>query len=135
MPTDVEKHQPSAEIRVDKWLWAARFFKTRSLASQAVEGGKIKLNEQRPKPAKTLRVGDNLLIHIGDMEWAVTVLAIADRRGPATEAQQLYRESDESRALRLEKIAERKAGLASGERSGGRPTKKERRQIIRFIRE
>ena len=119
-------------MRIDKWLWAARFFKTRSLAQAAVAGGRVKVRGERVKPAKELIIGDELSIHIGDYEWLITVKGLSDRRGPATVATKLYEESEESRVRRAAQIAERKAqGGVFGERKG-RPTKRERRQVIRF---
>ena len=122
-------------VRVDKWLWAARFYKTRALAAAAVEGGKAQVNGERVKPAKLLRAGDALIVRNGPFEWNITVLALSERRGPAAEAAKLYRESGESRKAR-----EEKAALIKAERQSnpifvkGRPTKKARRQIIRFTR-
>jgi len=121
---------PESRIRLDKWLWAARFFKTRSLAAQAVDGGRVRVNEQRVKPAKEVHVGDELLIHIGEMEWIVHVRALSGVRRGAPEAQQLYQESEASRTKRLQAIATRKANALRLE--GGRPTKKDRRMIHRF---
>jgi len=119
-------------VRIDKWLWAARFFKTRGLAQAAVAGGKVKLHGERVKPAKAIGVGDELAICIGQYEWVITVKGLSERRGPAAVALQLYEEHEESRARRSAQIAERKAhGSVWGERKG-RPTKRERRQIIRF---
>lgn len=119
-------------VRIDKWLWAARFFKTRALAQAAVIAGKVRLHEERIKPAKDVKVGDALTIRAGEYAWSIVVTALAERRGPADEARKLYAESAESIALRLAQIAERKAsGSLAGERKG-RPTKRERRQIIRF---
>ena len=119
-------------VRVDKWLWAARFFKTRALAQAAVAAGKIRLKGERVKPAKEVRTGDELAIRIGEYEWGVTVMALSTQRGSAEIAQKLYVESDDSRARRIAQIADRRAqGSARGERKG-RPTKRERRQIIRF---
>ena len=119
-------------VRIDKWLWAARFFKTRALAHAAVVGGKVKVGDERVKPAKELKIGDALSIRIGEYEWNVTVTALSDRRGPAEEARKLYSESEDSLARRIAQSAERKAsGGVAGERKG-RPTKRERRMIIRF---
>ena len=121
--------------RIDKWLWAARFYKTRALAAAAVEGGKAQVNGERVKPAKLLRAGDSLIVRNGPFEWDITVLALSERRGPAAEAAKLYRESEVSRKAR-----EEKAALIKAERQSnpvfvkGRPTKKARRQIIRFTR-
>ena len=119
-------------VRIDKWLWAARFFKTRALAQVAVVAGKVRLHDERIKPSKDVRAGDVLVIRVGEFEWNVTVTGLAERRGPADEARKLYRESEESIARRVAQIADRKAfGGPAGERKG-RPTKRERRQIIRF---
>ncbi|MBI5937415.1 MAG: RNA-binding S4 domain-containing protein [Betaproteobacteria bacterium] len=124
--------QSSQRIRIDKWLWAARFFKTRSLASQAVDGGKVRLNGERPKPSKEVKVGDRLLIHIGGYEWEVTVAELSDKRGPATVAQALYVEDEASHAKRQQQVAERKLQADPGQAIKGRPTKRDRRQIHRF---
>ena len=122
-------------IRIDKWLWAARFYKTRALAAAAVEGGKAQVNGERVKPAKMLRVGDALIVRNGPFSWDITVLALSDRRGPALDAAKLYRESEESRKVREEKAALIKAERRSSpEYVKGRPTKRQRRQIIRFTR-
>jgi ribosome-associated heat shock protein Hsp15 len=122
-------------VRVDKWLWAARFYKTRSLAAAAVEGGKAQVNGERVKPAKVLKVGDALSIRIGDLAWEITVLGLSERRGNATEAWKLYFESDPSKKAREEKSALLKIERRSNPFPEGRPTKRQRRQIIRFIRE
>lgn len=119
-------------VRADKWLWAARFFKTRSAAQQAIDGGRIKLDGERIKPAKTLDIGDRLSIHIGMYEWLVTVRALSDRRGPATVARELYEESAESAARRAELIERRKAFGHPGADREGRPTKRDRRQLERW---
>ncbi len=122
-------------VRVDKWLWAARFYKTRSLATDAVDGGKVQVDGERVKPAKLLRPGDALSIRNGPYMWEITVLMLSERRSSATEAAKLYSESEESRRIREEKIALLKIERQSNPFPGGRPTKKQRRQIIRFIRE
>ena len=127
--------EPDIRVRVDKWLWAARFYKTRSLAADAVDGGKVQVNGERTKPAKLLKAGDVLSIRNGPYAWDITVLVLSERRGPAAEAAKLYSESDESRRIREEKIAMIKSERLSNPFPGGRPTKKARRQIIRFIRE
>lgn len=122
-------------VRIDKWLWAARFYKTRALAAAAVQGGKAQVNGDRVKPAKLLRAGDVLIVRNGPFEWDITVLALSERRGPAAEAAKLYRESEESRRAREEKAALIKAERhSSPDYLKGRPTKKQRRQIIRFTR-
>lgn len=118
--------------RIDKWLWAARFFKTRSLAAQAIEGGKVRVGGDRVKPARELKPGDEVQVRAGELEWNVTVRAIAQRRGPASEAALLYAESEASRARRLTLIAMRKTGPQPIE--PGRPTKRDRRIMERFRR-
>jgi ribosome-associated heat shock protein Hsp15 len=120
----------SDKLRIDKWLWAARFFKTRSLAVEAVESGKVTMNEARIKPAKTVGAGDQMVIRLGQYHFEITVLGIANKRGGAPEAQMLYRESDESRARRAEIAANLKA--LPQPTFKGRPTKRDRREIERF---
>jgi ribosome-associated heat shock protein Hsp15 len=119
-------------VRVDKWLWAARFFKTRSAAQQAVEGGRIRLNGERVKPAKELRVGDELQIHIGNAEWTIRVQQLSDKRGPATVARTLYTEDETSRAQREAEAALRKLAADPAQERHGRPTKRERRELERW---
>ena len=123
----------TAKLRVDKWLWAARFFKTRSLAAQAVEGGKVKLNGQRVKPAKEIQDGDVLAIQVGDYEWVVTVRALSARRGPAEEARKLYAESADSQARRQAQVAVRRVQTEPAAQIHGRPTKRDRRRLGRFF--
>ena len=120
------------KVRLDKWLWAARFFKTRALAAEAVEGGKVQLNGDRPKRARQLQVGDELRIRLGPYEHVVTVRALSDRRGPATQAAGLYQENDASRNAREALAVQLKSlhSLFGPER--GRPTKKDRREIERL---
>ena len=119
-------------VRLDRWLWAARFFKTRALASAAVAGGKVQVNGTRAKPAKQLQVGDGVRVRVGPYEWLVTVRALAERRGPPKAAQALYDESPEGRAAR-ERLAElHKIAPAPAYQGKGRPTKKERREIERL---
>ena len=119
-------------VRIDKWLWAARFFKTRGLAQAAVAGGKVKLHGERVKPAKEVKVADELAIHIGEYEWNITIKGLAQRRGSAESARKLYDETEESRARRMAQIAERRAHSGALAERKGRPTKRERRQIVRF---
>jgi ribosome-associated heat shock protein Hsp15 len=124
---------PAGRVRVDKWLWAARFFKTRSLAVEAIASGKVTVNDERTKPAKLLQVGDEVSIRLGPYEHIVTVRGTSERRGPATVAATLYEETEESRAARA-KLAEQlriaPAGFVYEEK--GRPTKRDRREIDRF---
>jgi len=119
-------------VRIDKWLWAARFFKTRSVAQQAVEGGKVRVNGERVKPAKDLRVGDELAIQIGNAEWLIRVEQLSDKRGPATVARTLYAEDEASRIRREEHAALRKFAADPAQEIHGRPTKRERRQLDRW---
>jgi len=119
-------------MRLDKWLWAARFFKTRGLAQAAVVGGKVKLNGERVKPAKEIAPGGELTIRIGEFEWAITVKALSNKRGPAEAARKLYEEDEASRARRIAQAAERRAHAnVLGDRKG-RPTKRERRELERW---
>ncbi len=121
-------------IRLDKWLWAARFFKTRSLATDAVSGGKIKLNGAPTKPAREIKAGDRLDIFNGDTRWEVIVLALSEIRGPASEARLLYEETAESRAAREAEQMRRKFEVEPAADIHGRPTKRDRRQMDRFSR-
>jgi ribosome-associated heat shock protein Hsp15 len=116
-------------LRIDKWLWAARFFKTRSLAQAAVAGGKVKVGGERVKPAKELAIGDQLTIRIGELEWTVTVKALSDKRGPAEVARKLYEEDEASRARRVAQVADRRAHAAVWGERKGRPTKRDRRAL------
>jgi ribosome-associated heat shock protein Hsp15 len=120
-------------MRLDKWLWAARFFKTRSLAAEAVEGGKVHVNGARAKPAKEVKPGDLLEITIGDMRWTVRVAALSMQRRPAPEARLLYEETPESLAARQVRKEERKLGAEPGAGMQGRPTKRDRRKLQRFF--
>lgn len=122
----------SERVRIDKWLWAARFFKTRSLAAQAIDSGKVKLNGERVKPAKELKPSDELAIRAGESEWTINVVAISGQRGPAAAAIRLYAETEASRARREEAIAVRKLRIGPIREESGRPTKRDRRLIRRF---
>jgi len=116
-------------VRLDRWLWAARFFKTRAIASAAIAGGKVQVNGTRAKAAKQLRVGAELRIRVGPYEWFVTVRALTERRGSAKDAQLLYDESPEGRAAR-ERLAEaHKLAPTPTYQGKGRPTKKDRRKL------
>ncbi|HAN27028.1 MAG TPA: RNA-binding protein [Haliea salexigens] len=120
------------KLRIDKWLWAARFFKTRSLAKAAIEGGKVQLDGQRIKVSKEIAVGERLLIRQGWDVREVIIEALSDQRRGAPEAQQLYTETDTSVARRENEAEARKAAGGMIERPLHRPTKKQRRQIHRF---
>ena len=120
-----------SKLRIDKWLGAARFFKTRSLAADAVECGKVQINNVRVKPAKPVAVGDMLAIRLGPYQYVVVVLALSSKRGSAPEAQKLYRETEESRLRRVALAAELKA-QPEPVLHKGRPTKRDRRVIEKF---
>lgn len=122
------------DIRLDKWLWAARFYKTRSQAAQAVNGGKVHLNGNRTKPARPVQVNDQLVISKDGMEFHITVLAVAKLRRPAIEARQLYIESEESIKARQEYRELRKMAGEGFKAPSGKPSKRDRRRIINFTR-
>ena len=124
-----------ARTRIDKWLWAARFFKTRSLATAAVSGGKVHVNDERVKPARALAVGDRLTVRRGLVEQEIVVAALSERRGPASVAATLYAETEASVARR-EAAAEKRRLIAASLPAppSRRPNKKDRRHIIRFQR-
>jgi ribosome-associated heat shock protein Hsp15 len=119
-------------VRIDKWLWAARFFKTRSLAARACELGRIRSNGQPAKPAREVRIADKLQVTNDRGEFQVEVLMLGEVRGPASVAQTLYRETEASRELRMKVAAERKAMKQFEELPAGRPSKRDRRTIIQF---
>ena len=127
-------HPPTdpARTRLDKWLWAARFFKHRTAATEAVDGGKVKLNGITVKPARDVKPGDRLDITIGEETRTVLVRAVADRRGSATVAQTLYEETAESIAEREHARELRKLAATPGADLHGRPTKRDRRRMDRF---
>jgi len=120
-------------MRIDKWLWAARFFKTRSLAVAAIAAGHVSVNGERAKPAKALKEGDAIEIRRPPFTHSIVVKALSERRGPAAEAQALYEETPESRARRVQLSAELRS-LSSSPRFPGRPTKKDRRDYERWFR-
>jgi ribosome-associated heat shock protein Hsp15 len=125
--------QDTKRVRIDKWLWAARFFKTRSLAADAIGGGKVSLNGDGVKPAKMVQMGDEIRVRLGPYEHIVIVRGLSERRGPASVAQALYEETPASVAAR-EKLSEqlRMAPAAFVYEEKGRPTKRDRREIERF---
>lgn len=132
-PTLAESNHGKEKVRVDKWLWAARFFKTRSLAKTAIEGGKVQLEGQRVKVSKEIVVGDRLLVRQGWDEKEIVVLALSEQRGPAAIAQTLYEESQESIARR-EREAQLRKAAGGVNRPLHRPDKHERRQLNRLRR-
>ena len=129
MPSMAEEEK----IRIDKWLWAARFFKTRSLASQAVSGGHVQVNTIRVKPSRLVQIGDTLRIRRGEEALVVMVLGVSGRRGPASQAQALYQETDDSKQNREAARQQRQEGL-SGLPPSRRPDKRDRRKIRKLLR-
>ena len=119
-------------MRLDKWLWAARFFKTRSLAQQAVAGGRVQLNGARTKPAHEVKIGDTVDVRVEEWRWEIQVKALSDRRGPAEEARKLYDETEASRAERERRMDLRRWGAEPAATLKGRPTKRDRRRIEEF---
>jgi len=123
---------PGGKTRIDKWLWAARFYKTRALAAEAIAGGKVQVNGERVKRAKPLQVGDELRIRQGPYEYQLVVRDLSDRRGPAVQAAALYEERPESRAARQALALQLKSLHSAFLPERGRPTKKDRREINRL---
>lgn len=122
------------KVRIDKWLWAARFFKTRSMASQAVNGGHVHINGSRVKPARVVQVGDTLLIRRGLVEFEVVIMGLSGRRGPAVKAQTLYEETGESIKRREQEAMERSLQRPADSLPARRPDKRDRRKIRKFLR-
>lgn len=127
--------EASSSQRLDKWLWAARFFKTRKLATEAISGGKVHLNGQRSKPGKDVKIGNCVSVTKGPYRWELTVTGLSQQRKPASEAGLLYEESPESHARRQALIEQRKAGEEFSNQPETRPNKKQRRLIHRFKRQ
>ena len=120
---------PSVPVRIDKWLWAARLVKTRTLASDAVKGGRVEVNGQRVKPSRDVRPGDRIELTTGSIRRVVVVRGTSERRGPAVQAERLYAETAESIAERERQAAERRLAWPTGSQDGGRPTKRDRRRF------
>lgn len=127
-----ENNEISANLRLDKWLWCARFYKTRSIAADALKTGKIMINGDRAKPSKNVKAGDQLELRKGPYRYSITVLALAKSRKSATDAALLYEESAESISKRELLATQLKAEAAINPVTKGRPTKKDRRSIIKF---
>jgi ribosome-associated heat shock protein Hsp15 len=127
-----DERESDSKVRIDKWLWAARFFKTRSLATDAVSGGKVELNDAGVKPAKLVQAGDSIRVRLGPFEHHVIVRGVSDRRGSATVAQTLYEETAESRARRERQAEQLRLAPAGFLFEKGRPTKRDRRELERF---
>ena len=124
-----------ARVRLDKWLWVARFYRTRSLAALAITAGHVRVDDQRIKPSRLAAAGERVVLRRDGLVWDIVVLALSDRRGDAAAAGELYRESPQSIATRTEEIARRKAAAATAPTSPGRPTKRERRKLRAFFEE
>lgn len=127
-----QQTQEDFKVRLDKWLWASRFFKTRTLASEAIKGGKVHVNQHRVKPSHLVQTGEQIRIRKGDVEFTLIVTRLSNQRGPASIAQTLYQETEQSLALRHQRAQERRelqSRLAAPQK---RPDKKQRRQIVRF---
>ena len=122
-------------IRFDKWLWTARFYKTRILAAQAIDTGQARLNDLRVKPAHLVSAGDEISVRKQGIVWEVEVIGMSDRRGPAPEAAMLYSESAESAATRERELQQRKAAACANPGFPGRPTKRQRRKLADFLNE
>jgi ribosome-associated heat shock protein Hsp15 len=124
-----------ARVRLDKWLWVARFYRTRSVAALAITAGHVRVDDQRIKPSRLAAAGERIVLRRDGLVWDIVVLALSDRRGDAAAAGELYRESPQSIATRTEEIARRKAAAATAPTSPGRPTKRERRKLRAFFEE
>jgi ribosome-associated heat shock protein Hsp15 len=125
----------AAGMRLDKWLWCARFFKTRSLAATAIRSGKVNVNGERPKPGKTIVVGTELSVRRGPYEYRIRILNLPHGRLSAATAQEVYREEPESIVKREQLALQLRADAISQPRTHGRPTKRERRQLLQFQRQ
>lgn len=126
---------PAGLVRLDKWLWAARFYKTRSLAAQAIDAGQARVGEERVKPARTLRIGNSVSVRRGGLVWVVEVLELSDRRGGAMQAALLYQELPQSVRTREEALLVQRAARDGAPQLTGRPTKRQRRKLEDFLSE
>lgn len=123
----------NSRLRLDKWLWAARFYKTRNLANAAIEAGQVRIGEERVKPAHAVRIGNFVTVRKNGLLWALEVVGLSGRRGGASDAALLYRESAQTLATREEEVLKRKASARTEPTSAGRPTKRDRRRLIEFL--
>jgi len=133
--THKETPSDAGRVRFDKWLWAARFYKTRALASAAIDAGQARINDERVKPSRAPHVADIVTLRRGGLTWVVEVLALSDRRGGAPEAALLYRETEASAAAREAVVQDARAARASTPITPGRPTKRQRRKLEDFLNE
>jgi ribosome-associated heat shock protein Hsp15 len=127
--------KPEPRVRLDKWLFAARLYKTRSVAAQAVDAGRVRVDDQRVKPSQVIRPGARITLRKDALTWEIEVIGVCDKRGPASQAAQLYLESADTLAARTEEIARRKAAALTAPRTPGRPTKRDRRKLLSFLEE
>jgi len=123
------------KLRIDKWLWAARFYRTRSLAAAAIDAGHVHVNGERVKTSRAVHAGERVTVRKGGLAWSIEVLGVAERRGSATDAAKLYVETEASRLAREAEGARRRAAAASDPRFDGRPTKRDRRKLEDFLNE
>jgi ribosome-associated heat shock protein Hsp15 len=129
------KHdEPPGKVRLDKWLWAARFFKTRGLAAEAIDGGKVQIGGDRVKRSRQVQVGDEVRVRLGPYEHTVVVSAVSEHRGPASEAARLYEETAASRAAREKLAFQLRAARSALVSDDERPSKRDRRRLLRFKR-
>lgn len=126
--------ETNLDVRLDKWLWAARFFKTRALATAAINSGKVQIDGERSKPSRSMRVGMQLQIRTGEVMFEVIVLELRSQRGPAISAQQMYKETETSTLARAQQSEQRRQQAILHQNHHGRPSKKDRRAIMRFTR-
>jgi len=124
----------AASVRLDKWLWAARFYKTRNQATTAISGGKVHVDGDRTKPSRLIKIGQTLRIRKGPLEWNITVDGLSDKRGPAEQAQKLYTEAEESIEARKDGAEQRRLARQANPIPLQKPTKKQRREIEKFLR-
>ena len=132
---DTEPTPSVAKLRIDKWLWAARFYKTRSLAATAVEAGQVRVNGEPVKPSRAVHAGERMNVRKAGFQWEIEVIGVNERRGSAADAAKLYAESEASRQAREEELAKRRAAAATDPRFDGRPTKRDRRKLEDFLNE
>lgn len=128
----MKENTPAGKVRVDKWLWAARFFKTRSLAASAIDGGKVSVNGERARRSRLLELGDEVTVRINQDEWTLVVRRLSERRGPAAEARTLYEETADSLRERERKAEMRRMAAPTFHFSEGKPSKKDRRSLRRL---
>lgn len=133
-PREAPEAAAPEPLRLDKWLWAARFYKTRQLAAGAITGGRVEVNGARARHAKTVRPGDAIRLRLGPYEHLLTVTALSARRGPASEAARLYAEDPEGKARRLHLAEQHRLAAHAFARGEGKPSKKERRDLLKFKR-